>query len=243
MKLVEELSERVKKANSNMDVDLNEPDFSVVCHLSNSCLAVGLPISRHPLSTRPYLRHVGLRATICSAMLQIADVANIQTTFIIDPFCGQSTISAEFMNTFPKPFWIGSDSSIDQLNRSCDNLEKFSAFHDLIQANLCETSMFPYRSRIAELIISDLPFGKNHSIKYFSSGKDHHSKLAVFYTNVLKEFERILVKTGTVVLLVNSNELNIFKQCFGKLKELKIVSINLVSLGETGAAIVKLTNF
>lgn len=165
---------------------------------------------------------------------------------ILDPFCGKSTITAEmlFNNDEKQQFWFCSDSSWEQLEKSKDNLDRFVSGYELIRANLCEHSSLPYRSGIVDVIISDLPFGKNHSIEYFmvKDSSTGSNKLTVFYRKVLAEFDRILDKFGTIVLLVNSSEINLFKECFKDnfLGNLELLSINQVSLGETNASIVKI---
>lgn len=163
---------------------------------------------------------------------------------ILDPFCGKSTITAEmlFNNDEKQQFWFCSDSSWEQLEKSKDNLDRFVSGYELIRANLCEHSSLPYRSGIVDVIISDLPFGKNHSIEYFQDSSTGSNKLIVFYRKVLAEFDRILDKSGNIVLLVNTSEINLFKECFKDnfLGNLELLSINQVSLGETNASIVKI---
>ena len=232
------------KSNSQSEVDLKSPDFWVTCHISDLCLAVGLSMTKEPLSNRSYLKHVGLRATICAAMLQIAEIAPDSHLLIIDPFCGRNTIAAEMANgsNQTSSFWLCSDASLEQLIKSGENLSGLENGCDLVRANLCHESTFPYRSSIADLIITDLPFGKNHSIEFFSSSQEtDKSKVSeLFYARILTEFERILADSGTIIILVNSNEVGIFKRCLSDDIKLEIDSTNFVSLGETNAAIIKL---
>lgn len=230
-----------------MEVDLRTPDFWLTCHLSDLCLAIGLPITKQPLSSRSYLKHVGLRATICSAMIQSINYNPFD--LIIDPFCGKGTIAAEMLfnieNRHDRPFWLCSDYSSTQLKETSENMSVFIENYDLIQANLSANSIFPYRNEIADIILSDFPFGKNHLIQYFSFDQDSSNKISLFYKKVLSEIDRILVKSGKALILINKNEIDSFKICFNNDKDkyfcnLELISLNIVSLGQTNGAFVKL---
>ena len=68
--LDELISSAVKSVRRQFTLDSMEPDFEVVCHVTNSAVSIGVPISKRPLSVRSYVQVVGLRSTICSMMLQ-----------------------------------------------------------------------------------------------------------------------------------------------------------------------------
>ena len=76
-------------------------DLEIACHLSDACVAVGVPIGREPLAKRAYLRHVGLRSTTCAHMIQLArndrSTESSPCLVVLDPFCGKSTIAAEWL--------------------------------------------------------------------------------------------------------------------------------------------------
>ena len=245
--LVEFISNRVISSCSHFEVDLNEPDFLVSCNLTDLCLIVGLPISKETLSVRSYIKNVGLRSTICAAMIQTAEL-NLNNEFkvVLDPFCGQCTIQNECMHQMSRSelFFLCSDSSLDQLNLAKQNFNDLTNLcFDLCQSSLNKNLPFPYRDNCVDLIITDLPFGKKHPVQNFAK---EHSK---FYRDVLVEFNRLLVKqTGIIVLLVNSNETIILEQ---QLTDLKLSDSTLrlsvsckypVSLGETNACIFKIIN-
>jgi len=78
---------KVCSFNQRFEFDEDEADFEVICHLTDKLVCVGVPISKITLSNRSYIRHVGLRSTICSMMLQAAfqDIDS-NFTFILGGF-------------------------------------------------------------------------------------------------------------------------------------------------------------
>ena len=81
-KTIEDLIIRtVKSFGFNYEIDPDEPDFEIICHLTNAALTLGIPIANKPLSNRDYIKIVGLRSTICSMMLQ--HCLNRPLTFIL----------------------------------------------------------------------------------------------------------------------------------------------------------------
>lgn len=241
-KLIDIISQKVKSLNPRFEIDLKEPNFEIACHLSELCLAIGLPVSKCPISNRSYIKNVGLRSTICAAMLQLADFK--PNSLVLDPFCGKSTILADYFESKRSGvFYIGSDSNMDQLESSLDNLSAQTSFN-LIQTNIRDEFGYPFRSGFFDCIISDLPFGIQHKKEFFKSG----SNSDMFYEAVLIEFDRLLVKQGgVVVVLVNSNERHVFEETLNGLNKAKRVSLefvekHVVSLGETSACLFKLKN-
>lgn len=250
-KIIQLITNKLQLLSPYLEVDLREPLLEFSCHLSETCLAFGLNVSKNSLSLRNYIKNVGLRSTICSSMLQLANFNNESFLIVIDPFCGKSTIMTEyFASNIDKKnlFFLGSDSNLEQIKFSEENLnyKEDNNLHDLILAKIRMNSIFPYRDRIANLIISDLPFGLKHPRKSMQTEVKNESEL--FYEKVLSEFDRILVKEcGCAVILINANETEIFEKATNKLYEdksilLKIIEKHIVSLGETNACIYKLIN-
>jgi 23S rRNA G2445 N2-methylase RlmL len=237
--LIELISQSVKSVNSHFEIDLKEPNFEIACHLSELCLAIGLPVSKSPISSRSYIKNVGLRSTICAVMLQLASIK--PNSLVLDPFCGKSTIFAEHFDC-KNIFYIGSDSNLDQLIASSSNLSSQNSFN-LIQTNIRdEYGRYPFRSGLFDYVVSDLPFGIQHKKEFFKSEND------AFYESILIEFDRLLTKPGSVaVVLVNSNERLVFEEKLNSLHKsnkvsLELVEKHVVSLGETSACLFKLKN-
>lgn len=249
LKLIEVLIGKIKKSNPHLDVDLKNADFTLTCHLTDLCLIIGLPISKQPLSLRPYIKNVGLRSTICAAMIQLANLesSDCKGYFLaLDPFCGRSTIATEMLNSVNNVFFVCSDFNFDQIEKSEENLKGLESKHSLVRANLCEQSIFPYNDGLFDLIITDLPFGKNHTVGFFSGKHIDSRTLFIFYKKTLSEFIRLLCqKRGTMVLLVNSNEIAVFTEALNDLKHstIRMTLTHAVSLGETNATIVKIINY
>lgn len=259
----------VKSINGRFELDLLEPHFEVICHVTNDAISIGVPISKRPLSVRSYVQHVGLRSTICSIMLQ-ACLPMENYTFILgnndtptytppnysqikfiflDPFCGKSTILTEYLNTTKQhSLFISSDADPCQIQysqentRSLDSKNEHSMSYDLLVSNLVQScSRLPYRDHIFDIILTDLPFEIKHAAKHFNSiGR------SIFYKIVLTEFYRLLCqKSGILVVLINFNEVEMFTRIVQELgKEntvlFSIESSDLLSLGKTTAQLIKL---
>lgn len=263
------IARTVKTINARFELDLLEPHFEVICHVTNDAISIGVPISKKPLSVRSYVQHVGLRSTICSMMLQ-ACLPLENYTFILgnndtpaytppnysqiillflDPFCGKSTILTEYLNTTKQhSLFISSDADPSQIQysqentRSLDSKTEHNMSYDLLVSNLVQScSRLPYRDHIFDLILTDLPFEIKHAAKHFNS-----TGRSIFYTTVLTEFYRLLCqKTGKLVVLINSNEVEMFTrivQDLGKENTVlfSIESSDLLSLGKTTAQLIKL---
>jgi 23S rRNA G2445 N2-methylase RlmL len=231
--------------DKHFHVDLTNPHFEIICHLSDFCICVGIPVSEKPLSLRTYLVRPGLRSTICAAMLLLAEcIDSDKSKIIIDPFCGKSTLIAEYFgneSNKKKHLFICSDADADQINDSVENLSNFKrkdTYYDLITSNLTQNSALPFRNNIADLIISDLPFGHKHIKRFF----DSHQKLKkdIFYKKVITEFDRVLISYGIICILINEFESEVFEEKLKESNHLDIKQKYLISLGKTNAIMYKI---
>ncbi len=246
--LVKSISEKISKL-SNLESTLENPDLIITCHLTDLCFIIGIAITKNSLSVRSYIKNVGLRSTVCAAMIQVAnpDSSVKGYTLILDPFCGKSTIQTEYLeylnnqNSKTNSLFICADRNLEQIESSRINLTKYQTY-DFVLNCLKTDVVFPYRDNCVDLIITDLPFGINHPIQYFDSNH------GLFYKKLLIEIDRLLVRPGGVcVLLLNSNETKIFETQLEDLSQrkqifLRLVSKHPLSLGETNAHIYKLAN-
>lgn len=247
-RLLKHLEQKMASMDSSLEIDLKNPHFSLTCHLTDVSFIMGIPVSKTNLSNRGYIKYIGLRSTVCATMLQLSGLLkqNEHLT-VLDPFCGKSTILAEYLgyDQSTRPFFICSDSNLQQLNDSRDNLSAWSFGGDLLASNLLECSVWPYKSHMFDLIITDLPFGKNHQIEFFHNSDD--TMYRRFFEKLFVEFDRLLViGNGTAILLINETQKTLFKQTLvdDKVpKKLKLASEHLINLGKTSGFIVKLTNF
>ena len=230
----------LEQLNGRFQYSADQPDFEVICHLNDEYLAVGIPLHDKPLSKRSYLRHPALRSTTCAIMLQLADIKPNETTFILDPFCGASTILAEYLGSGRNAnlVYISSDCDMNQLALANENLEHFPLNNNLICANLKDKSILPYRDNVFDIIISDLPFGQSHLI---SAAYQH--RLNDYFELIIGEFSRLLDSNiGQCIVLINKTHLGIFETiCLNSSYSFKIVSMNSLSLGETNAFLIKMS--
>ncbi len=224
-----------------------DPDFILNCHLTDLCFILGLPLAKNSLSLRNYIKNVGLRSTVCAVMIQIA-FKNIENyKIILDPFCGKGTIQNEFLETIKNkknscPFFLCSDMNFNQMDKAKENLylyESESRF-DFLLASVYENLELPYRNEFVDLIITDLPFGKNHKIENFNSQY-------CFYKKTLLEFNRLLTRPiGAAIILLNYNESKSFEKELNELRTQKLIDLQILSkyslsLGETSGQIYELT--
>lgn len=254
--LIDIISNKINRFNY-FEVDLKEPNFEIICHLSEISLAIGIALTKKPLSVRNYIKHDGLRSTVCSDMVQSAlfdeilgDINEENITFILDPFCGKGCLINEWFSTIfninNQQIFFGSDASLGQIECSMENvsfLETKSKYCDLVLSNLHEKSIFPYRNNMIDLIISDLPFGSQHLKQFFtqSDTADGNEILEKFYSKLLNEFKRILINENAIlILLINSNEVNIFENKVKELNRFEIKFKKNLSLGRTSAHLYKL---
>ncbi|RMZ96716.1 THUMP domain-containing 2 [Brachionus plicatilis] len=186
-------------------------------------LIIGIPVSKLTISNRESIKNIGLRSTICSALIQLSEIKNqSNTTLVFDPFCGKSTILCELILQCrnSKIFYISSDADRTQLDFSTENFKSLSSKNvqsDFLLLNLSKQSHFPFRTGIFDSIITDLPFGNKHPIQFFENPS---SRLLTKGSCEAKQFEELINQIDT---------------------DLKLVSKYPVSLGETNAVILKLS--
>jgi tRNA G10 N-methylase Trm11 len=171
---------------------------------------------------------------------------------ILDPFCGKATILTEFLNSsLKRAYFLAGDADLEQTNLAQDNIGNCQRRQecDLIESNLTgKLARLPYRDRLFDLIITDLPFEKNHPVQFFDTDRtgEGSNGRGFFYRCVLDEFCRLLSDDGGVlVVLVNSEDVRIFEEAAHETqnKGLKIVSSAGLSLGQTTATMFKLLRY
>ncbi len=153
--IIDKLIQQIELINLRFKYsDDNDYNFEIICHLNDISLLIGIPISKEPLSKRDYIIHSGLRSTTCAIMIQLAEINTCLDTFILDPFSGVNTILTEYYgsNKDSNLIYISSDSNINQLHLSQQNLSQFNS--NLICSNL--NFQLPYRNNIFDLIITGI---------------------------------------------------------------------------------------
>ena len=251
-KLKKKLENENVNSEFNYEIDEIEPNIEVILHITNDCIACGIQLHRNSLALRSYIKHIGLRSTICAVMLQLAEIDKNKYKIYCDPFCGKGTIIIESRNSFDfKSYFLLSDMSNEQINLCRENIEysKFNSNNiDLLNLCLKSTTSFPYRDHTIDVIITDLPFGKQHSIESFLSNESFNKNSV--YLKIINEFKRILIKSeGILVILINRYDMNIFENCIeisneseNIFKKLLIVQKQKLDLVETVATVYKIIN-
>jgi 23S rRNA G2445 N2-methylase RlmL len=238
--------------SKNFEINDTEPDIELILHITNDCIACGVQLNKESLAVRPYIKHVGLRSTICAIMLQLAELDTNTYKIVCDPFCGKGTIIMEFLGSSLNSsfYFLMSDVSNEQLKFCQENMRHLgSSLGNIDLLNFCLKSnvCLPYRDNSIDVIITDLPFGKQHSFDSFLSNESSSSTKS-FYMKIILEFKRIIVKNkGIISILINRYDMNVFEDCIEKANEtefnfnkFKISQKHMLNLGETNATVYKL---
>uniref|UniRef100_A0A8C2F636 THUMP domain-containing protein n=1 Tax=Cyprinus carpio TaxID=7962 RepID=A0A8C2F636_CYPCA len=71
------------KEDLGWKVDLREPVLEVNAYLSDDHCIVGIPLLKHPLASRTYMKHNGLHSTIAWAMSSLSKQITAFLFFIV----------------------------------------------------------------------------------------------------------------------------------------------------------------
>ncbi|KAF8569685.1 hypothetical protein P879_04100 [Paragonimus westermani] len=191
--------------------------------LSAGTLFLGLPLSKVPLSKRDYTTHSGLRSTSAAAV-----VRNSQGPLLLDPMCGkgillceaaiagvgkrQKLVAADGGNKVEPsfvPYLIGSDSSAEQLQQAHQNLGHLQSdsqlptvLWDLV---ICSVERYPFREKIFDQLVCDLPFGKKYGAHTQDSETFDKSALRNLYYHCAVVTKRSLSSDGRFSMLLGAD--------------------------------------
>jgi tRNA G10 N-methylase Trm11 len=237
--------------SNNFEISEIDPNFEIICHVTNDCIACGIQLHKNSLAIRSYVKHVGLRSTICAIMLQMADLETNKYKVVCDPFCGKGTIIAEYFGSYANTcYFLMSDMSDDQIQFSQENTVYFSQNLDLLKICIKQNVHLPYIDQSVDIIITDLPFNKQHSIHESFRDESSPNHKENFYIKIINEFKRIIVKDeGIIIILINRNDMKLFEDSIKKSNEnndvikFKIIQVQKLDLGETPATVYKLSTY
>ncbi|KAI4887174.1 hypothetical protein NFI96_021283 [Prochilodus magdalenae] len=171
--------------------DLREPNLEVNVYMSDDHCVLGIPLLRHPLASRSYMKHTGLRSTIAWAMTTFCPIQ--ESSVVLDPMCGVGTILLEAAQECPNAVFIGMDSEEAQLQKAAENVEAAGQEgRMLLVQSSCMAIPLPAGS--VDAVLCDLPFGRK-----FSCSTDMTTALPC----ILAEMERVLRQGGYLVLLLS----------------------------------------
>ncbi|XP_037086815.1 uncharacterized protein LOC119107475 [Pollicipes pollicipes] len=179
-------------------VSMKGYDLEVVLDVEFDMVSVGVSLTPRALFYRNLVKlgPTSLRSTVCFNLLMIAKPQPYEV--VVDPLCGGGSISLEGAQAFPGTFHICGDNYPDAAGRAALNRE-FSSRQCSDSAQLpidiftWDCTRLPLRNACADVIVSDMPFGKRMGSKY-----DNRT----LYPNCMEEMARICVpRYGRAVLL------------------------------------------
>ncbi|KAL1257837.1 hypothetical protein QQF64_011081 [Cirrhinus molitorella] len=173
-------------------VDLREPVLEVNVLLSDDHCIVGIPLLKHPLASRSYMKHNGLRSTIAWAMSFLCP-KKLNDCVILDPMCGVGAVLLEAAQEFSNAVFLGMDTDVSQLQKAAENV-KASGMEGRVQLLQSSAMEIPLADGAVDAVLCDVPFGRK-----FSCSSDMPTALP----RLLKEMERVLRVGGHLVLLLS----------------------------------------
>ncbi|XP_051578700.1 THUMP domain-containing protein 2 isoform X1 [Myxocyprinus asiaticus] len=173
-------------------VDLRDPILEVNVYLSDDHCVVGIPLLKHPLASRCYMKHNGLRSTIAWAMTSICP-KQLNDCVILDPMCGVGAVLLEAAQEYSNAIFLGMDTDMSQLQKAADNI-KAAGMEGRLQLLQSSVMEIPLADGVVDAVLCDVPFGRK-----FSCSIDMPRALP----HLLREMERVLRVGGHLVLLLS----------------------------------------
>uniref|UniRef100_A0A914XG17 UPF0020 domain-containing protein n=1 Tax=Plectus sambesii TaxID=2011161 RepID=A0A914XG17_9BILA len=183
-RLSKDLSAKVASC-TGWSSDLRNATTEICIHVGPAFCAVGIPVFRNPLSCRSYLKHPGLRSTVCDAMISLAELESDSCT-VLDITCGNGTLLFEAAAAYPQIYAIGCDKNADALATAKDNLAFCQdALGRKIHVDFMRADTTNVMLRVpSDRIIADLPFGQQHCTA---------AEIATLYPLLVKSISRWLL--------------------------------------------------
>jgi len=180
-------------------VDLSNYNLEVFLTLGIESVMISLSLTQGSLHHRN-ITHFGkttLRSTICYNMLRLCDIQ--PGDIVIDPLCGTGSISIEGDAEWKEAFHIAGDIAHPAVSRCANNAKMINSKVGPSKCNIgilkWDAIDLPLRSGVADVIITDLPFGKR-----MGSKKDNR----ILYPAILKEIARVSkLRTARACLLTH----------------------------------------
>jgi 23S rRNA G2445 N2-methylase RlmL len=160
----------------------------------NDWALVAIRLSTRAMRHRTYKRShlpASLRPTLAAAMVRLAGSRSGDR--FCDPMCGAGTILAERARAGPYQALTGGDIDIKAVQAAYANLSQ----QDCI-VHLWDARRLPLRSNSLDVIVCNLPFGKQIG---------SHAENVALYERFFHQVCRVVVPGGRVVLLTSEKEL------------------------------------
>ncbi len=175
----------------HLTVDLQEPELEVFLHLNDNYLTVGLPVSKRPLSDRPYIKHIAVRSTVCCALCAAVDLTSKDV--LLDPMCGAATILVEAVRRFDCRAAFGVDNNPSQLEIAQQNLEASSTKDRIHLISADSSSSSWLRGSHFDVVLCDVPFGRKFG---------RPEQIQALLSDVVKTIDSALKPNGRVGILI-----------------------------------------
>lgn len=175
-------------------------DIHFRVHLEDDGGWCGIRLSKEPLAKRAYKQeHIkgSLAPQIAYVMVQLAEPQSGE--LLLDPMCGAGTIIHEALCSRGELMSLGVDISPHAL---CASRKNFTS--DMNQGVFMQgdARVLPLKNSSVACIVCDLPWGLQTELRD-SRGRSLH----LTYTEVLREYNRILTAKGRMVLLTAQQDL------------------------------------
>ncbi|KAG9268407.1 THUMP domain-containing protein 2 [Astyanax mexicanus] len=171
--------------------DLRDPSIEVNVYLNDDHCVIGIPLLKHPLASRSYMKHTGLRSTVAWAMVSLCAVQ--EGSVILDPMCGVGTILLEASQECPSAVCIGMDTETAQLQKAAENIKAAGQDNRLMLAQ-SSCMAIPMPASSVDAVLCDVPFDR----KFICS-----TDMTAALPHILAEMERVLRDGGHLVLLLS----------------------------------------
>lgn len=187
-------------------------DIEVVANVDSEQVYFCLTLTRESLFKRN-ISHFGpttLRATICSALLSMADVK--PGDVVVDPMCGGGSIPIEGAMAYKSGFYLAGDIHDKAYTRARQNataLEEETLKSRQLDVVQWDVMKIPLRMASVDVFVTDLPFGKR-------SGSKADNR--VLYPNTMLAMARVVKPVTGKAVILTYDKTSMFKS-IGKFNE------------------------
>jgi len=176
--------------NTSMKVS-NKPDIEFIFMKRNEGYLYFLLKLTKDRKTEKYLQKGELRPEVCFLMSKLADIK--EESVVLDPFCGTASIPKAIIKHFKYNMIFAIDNNEEKIVKLRKEYKKNKKNFYIKKGNALDLNML--ENNFIDLIITDPPWNI-----YDKKEKDFKK----FYSDMLKEFYRVLKENGKIVLLMGN---------------------------------------
>ncbi|XP_016125136.1 THUMP domain-containing protein 2-like [Sinocyclocheilus grahami] len=124
-----------------------------------------IPLLKHPLASRTYMKHNGLRSTIAWAMSSLCP-KKLNDCVILDPVCRVGAVLLEAAQEYSNAVFLGMDLDfLVTVAESCREV-KASGMEGRVQLLQSSAIEIPLADGTVDAVLCDVPFGRKFSCSY-----------------------------------------------------------------------------